>query len=300
LPGSKSIATGNFVTLYLKDTGTQKVYLKVREGDCLNDTWYSITTVVRPTLVPADIKADSVCRGASAQIELSKFHRELSLLWYETATSREVISGDSILKLGRILNSTTRFLETDFRGCRSKRMPVTVGTLHQPVAGFRVTYPTEAAVFCEPINLNSISIKWNFGDGNTSSNNTPTHTYGTTGAYKVTMIANSTLSKCADTAYADVNVMVNSLKKMNLAGALYPNPAVLGESIHLKWNESVASLNWDLFDVTGKKVSETQSIYPTSGSLFEVKIPSELESGLYLFKCNSNSSSHAQWLQLTK
>jgi hypothetical protein len=300
LPGTQPIAQGNFVNVFLKDSGANKVFIKLKEGSCYNDTWYSVKTVVRPTLVPQNIISDSVCRGSSALIALKNVHRELSLSWYESPTSREVISGDSTLNLGVILNPTTRYLETDYRGCRSKRIPITVGVLHKPVAGFRVTYPTEGSVFCQPINLNNMNVNWNFGNGATSQDTTPTYSYLSTGAYKITMFANSTRSKCADTAYADVNVVVNRNSLLNKMAVVFPNPVSAGGVLNVTGLEGSGFSTWYLFDLSGRLMYKGDLKAALESRSLQLSIPEGAPSGWYLLQCEGMQGSYSQWLQITK
>lgn len=74
--------------------------------------------------------------------------------------------------------------------------------LPRPVAGFA----SGSTISCRAphtVNFNNqttgaISYIWDFGDGNTSTNNNPTHTYTSTGNYTVTLIALNS-SGCTDT-----------------------------------------------------------------------------------------------------
>jgi gliding motility-associated-like protein len=49
---------------------------------------------------------------------------------------------------------------------------------------------------------------WNFGDGNTSTIQNPTHTYGTPGNYTVTLTVTDTVSGCSDDEVAPVSISI--------------------------------------------------------------------------------------------
>src|SRR5690606_8420873 len=60
---------------------------------------------------------------------------------------------------------------------------------------------------------NATSYFWNFGDGATSTNTTPTHSFNTPGAYSVMMVAiNPNACKTHDTVYLSVTVSSDTIK----------------------------------------------------------------------------------------
>jgi PKD repeat protein len=79
----------------------------------------------------------------------------------------------------------------------------------RPVAGFEVSDACEGEVthFANTsTNVNgTISSNWQFGDGNSSADLNPVHTYSTTGTYNVVLIT-STGTSCTDTFSATQNV----------------------------------------------------------------------------------------------
>lgn len=292
---AQPVTSGNFVSIKLTDSGERTLYVKVREGECYNDSWYRVKVMVKPTVLPKSVVAESVCRGLDASIALKGLNNETSVLWYETGTSDVVISGDTILNLGRVFSQTTRFVETLYRGCRSERKPITVDVLDQPVAGFRVAYPTSNSVSLEPINTRNMTINWNFGDGNTSNALQPQHTYTTSGKYTITMIANSTLSSCADTSKADVEVEVNSLNNLvKHAVVVYPNPVSAGSELFFQLSENEEILSVRIFDLGGRLVHEVNE---NSSS---IKVPDTLSTGLYTLSIATASGNFSQWVQITK
>ncbi len=66
---------------------------------------------------------------------------------------------------------------------------------------------------------------WNFGDGNTSTQQHPTHTYNTDGSYNVMLVANYNCDG-TDTVYKTVNI-TTGIRQLGTTGSiqLYPNPA---------------------------------------------------------------------------
>lgn len=150
-----------------------------------------------------------------------------------------------------------------------------------------------------------ISFLWDFGDGSTSTDPFPTHTYEENGTYTICLtVANSEL-ECTETYCADLSfyllgeiideeeanlesmsvgftiniispqdISVNEIQRVEFS--LYPNPAT--NLITLQVN-ATESNNIQIYDITGKIVYTIISTNPT------VNIPVvDFKSGIYILK----------------
>ncbi|MDD2983495.1 MAG: PKD domain-containing protein [Crocinitomicaceae bacterium] len=96
---------------------------------------------------------------------------------------------------------------------------------YNPVSTFGFTINGNAVTFNNTSTNADISY-WNFGDGNTSTDLNPVHTYATVGSYDVTLIS----KRCSgevDTTIQSVEITTLSTNKLEekLALIVYPNPA---------------------------------------------------------------------------
>ena len=93
-------------------------------------------------------------------------------------------------------------IATNTAGCSDTiQQQVTVYPL--AVAAFNFTPPLcTLLVSMQNTSANATSFAWNFGDGATSTNANPAHTYSDSGTYTIMLIANP--GACADTAYQSV------------------------------------------------------------------------------------------------
>ena len=115
------------------------------------------------------------------------------------------------------------------------------------LANFDVTF-VDASSAPDPI----LSWMWDFGDGNTSTVQSPTHTYTTNGTYTVCLTVTTT---CATDSTCQTFTFANSVEENLLQSALevYPNPTA--ENFFLEIPEQVSSdLTVELFDFSGKLV----------------------------------------------
>ena len=113
---------------------------------------------------------------------------------------------------------------------------------------------------------------WNFGDGSTSTETSPTHTYATEGNYLVTLTA----TVCGETSVTSqfINTTIGIESLTNNFIRLYPNP--VQEVLKVEVQSVGASLLL-LYDVTGKLVQQTA----LNTSSERVPLPS-LPAGMYL------------------
>ncbi|HOV11804.1 MAG TPA: M14 family zinc carboxypeptidase [Bacteroidales bacterium] len=97
--------------------------------------------------------------------------------------------------------------EIETPGCTSPRSPVTAAILTLPTAGFNSSVSTYTATFTNT-SINSTVYAWEFGDGGTSTQQHPVHTYAASGTYNVRLIA--TNGSCSDTIYHNVTIVAGS------------------------------------------------------------------------------------------
>ncbi len=126
-------------------------------------------------------------------------------------------------------------------------------------------------------------VTWDFGDGNTSEEENPTHTYTSTGVYEVcmTIFANcSTVEVCQDVEVTEVGVGVTDLSESPYR--VFPNPVV--DDIVIQSPTNFMGLQQiELFDATGKLLLQQEA----GGELHQSQIwvaGKNLPGGMYYLK----------------
>lgn len=104
----------------------------------------------------------------------------------------------------------------------------------------------------------SAAYDWNFGDGNYSTDDSPTHTYSNSGTYTVclTIWDSSPSGSCADTVCQTITVgQTADLEKESALTdvKLFPNPATSTINITLRGNASY-DYNYQIIDVMGNQI----------------------------------------------
>jgi Zn-dependent metalloprotease len=107
--------------------------------------------------------------------------------------------------------------------CSSPRIPVTATIAPSPTALFSTSINSYSVSFTD-LSQDAVSWDWNFGDGNTSIQQNPNHTYATAGIYYVSLTCTNS---CGTNQYFDtLNIMNVGIDNNNEnIVSIYPNPA---------------------------------------------------------------------------
>jgi PKD repeat protein len=150
------------------------------------------TTVFIRSLAPVNVlMPDSVCPGTSATLVVDDtLYANTEFVWFEAGT--QVATGDTFITpaltsaatytVQRIDQGTTAACETD-------PVSVTVGLLPAITADFSVDSTADLFASFLDASGNADSVRYLFGDGDSSSLPNPAHTYATAGIYDVCQIA---------------------------------------------------------------------------------------------------------------
>jgi PKD repeat protein len=128
---------------------------------------------------------------------------------------------------------------------------------------------------------------WDFGDGNTSTLATPSHTYTTNGAYTVTLTASN--GNCSDVSTATINadgVGIADVTPAVQAIRLYPNPTASNTTLELTLSEN-KDVTITVVDITGKQHINFVQELNTGTNLVSLNT-SELAGGIYFVTINDS------------
>lgn len=128
--------------------------------------------------------------------------------------------------------------------------------------------------------FNTTQYLWNFGDGNTSTQASPSHSYATSGNYNVQLIASN--SCYSDTITISITVAgMAGIEEENAAHiSIYPNPVKEVINIH-----SDVELNeWRIMDMNGKTILQ--------GNMSSSIQVSSLSEGVYILEVMNKDRSY--------
>jgi len=142
-----------------------------------------------------------------------------------------------------------------------------------------------------PTDIYASSYFWNFGDGSTSADVTPIHTYADTGSYTVCVDVitfvqgqQETCSSCEDiiVGLPDVST-ANMIKNNDFKFNSYPNPFA-NEIVITHKNSDNENLFFQIFDLSGKVINT----YETKSSTIKINT-FDLENGIYFIKLTTSN-----------
>ncbi len=136
------------------------------------------------------------------------------------------------------------------------------------IAGEPVSFVNES--------LGAAEYLWNFGDGNSSSDENPTHTYVEDGSYTITLTAFSLDGECSVQSTFNVDVAVGLSEYSIPQLSVYPNPS--NGMVTLEYGAPIKRV--DLLDASGRLV---RSI-PVNGEQQLIFDVSTLSKGMYLLE----------------
>lgn len=192
LPANTQIGTGNSITV---NPVTNMQYYAVVTYQCSNGTDADTVDVnISTPMNTLTSFSDNTCNinSGTASVNVNGGVGPYSYSWS---------NGDTQMMADSLAGGTYTVLITDVNGCTTSAT-VTVNTLMPPVANFNylpsvVTLIDPEAQFTD-LSTGAMYWYWDFGDGDTSMMQHPTHEYLLDGTYQVTLIVENQYG-CRDT-----------------------------------------------------------------------------------------------------
>ncbi len=284
-------ANGKFIRSGGHTTAKSYAFFKTIEGECENSEFDSVEIIVNIPPTATVVSASDVCKGANARIELNVNQGNIN--WFFDNTASNSIATGNILNLGELFNTTTRYYETELNGCKSSRNAITINALDMPAAGFSFVVEFPKKLTCTPLNTNNTTLVWNFGDGNSSTDNIGVNTYENEGDYTVKLVVTSTLSGCQDSVSSKVTINHNAIEKNAINFHVYPNPVHAGGNLYT--DRLFETATW--YDLSGRILATQQE---TSANSKAILIPQNAQEGLYLLELRTKEFTQRIKIQILR
>ncbi|MBI3511050.1 MAG: T9SS type A sorting domain-containing protein [Bacteroidetes bacterium] len=196
---------------------------------------------------------------------------------------------------------TYNVTETNSNACNgtgtSQNVVVTVHPL--PVASYTYNSTNMPTVVFTNGSTGATTYTWDFGDSNSSSNLSPTHTYSGNGNYTACLTAMTSFG-CADSVCMPImiNVGINTVTPAGETTTLYPNPA--NEQINLEMNVlSDKEVSIVAYDVTGKlMINENRAL--TSGNNLMTFDVTNWDNGIYFLRIINDGKVNTMKVMINK
>jgi PKD repeat protein len=160
---------------------------------------------------------------------------------------------------------------------------ITVG--ENPIADFIATVSMNGNIdFANNSNFGN-SYEWIFGDGSTSTENSPSYTYDTAGLYTIQLIVTNNCG--TDTMTQDVLIDITGVEDLTFLEKfdLYPNPNNGDFTLHIE-GQPLDELEVSLYNILGQQIFQERTDF-TSGQLIKDYKLSHLAAATYILQIKS-------------
>jgi gliding motility-associated-like protein len=268
------ILQGNVITIsdaQISDAGRYSLVLE--SAGCQTDPAYALVEISSiPTMDISASSGELFCEGTTNALSVPLFTGSL----YEWKLNGNVIPGVT----GNTYNSTesgTYVVSVqNAYSCTGASNSITIKEVTQPVASYgEVT----SSCLGEQIQFENKStydasvtpvFHWDFGDGTTSGDKNPAHTFVTPGAYKVTLQVGYNNTTCSDSYESTIIVAEFLNLEIKANGASVPDGIFNlceGEEVDLSVSASPGQVTWSTGETTPKiTVHEANKYSVSSGN----------------------------------
>ncbi len=272
--GNGSIITSNAntaQTVVFNQPGHYASYLVITNAAGCTDTSYTVITEVGTPLTPAfSVDQTDICWGETVQFSNQTALADSVDAWHfygegyhQTHCWDEPEPSWTFNNLTGPLDVT---LMVEFNGCYSTTTVNDLITVHGPIADifFTTHCETPYTVEFENQSQDHTDIIWDFGDGTTSTDMDPVHTYAQRGDYLVTLTANNGTSGCptsVDTVYIKIREIIAQFTSDSLLCNNVGNPfdASLSQDVY---SECWGGYTWQFNRPDLRPISTTDANYP--------------------------------------
>lgn len=159
-----------------------------------------------------------------------------------------------------------------------------IHVLTEPTAAIKMNQSGQNIAFISNSSGGGLSYFWDFGDGKTSSLETPFHTYAAAGDYKVQLVTSNYCG--SDTATLELSLQFTSLWELaeNWSADIFPNPNQGNFSLKLNLPGVRGAVWVDLYDMGGKHLSRKVLTLGARAEQFDLNYEG-LAPGSYLLTC---------------
>jgi Zn-dependent metalloprotease len=178
--------------------------------------------------------------------------------------------------------------QTQLAPCVSGRTPVQVTVLSTGSASFTYTLAGNTVNFT-PSATGNVTYSWDFGDGSTSTDVNPAHTYTGTGPYTVTLVVNN--GSCSETITQQVSLTATGIHNVTAINSLtvYPNPVNTVLHVQLNTAQPVEHGKLCITNILGENISSHELNIDAGQHSVEMDVAG-LAPGVYFVSVNNGSA----------
>jgi len=224
----------------------------------------NLVTVVSPV---ADFSASTTAGCSPTQVSfVNQSSNAVSYSWqFGNGSSSQVLNPTHIYNIPGTYDVT--LVAMDASGCTDTLVQANFLTIQGTFAQFNVSDTMgcqNLMVQFSDLSVNAFTWQWDFGDGNLSNQQNPTHFYADTGSYSVTLITTDTIG-CTSFYTYPVNINIYANPVIDVSSPFVPSCQPIVASFTNNSN-GANTYSWDFGDGTTSSALSPTHTYLNSGS----------------------------------
>ena len=174
--------------------------------------------------------------------------------------------------------------------CGSGSEGITISFIDGPTASFTETTSFLTCAFTNTSTSGggTNTYSWDFGDGSTSTDESPTHIYGADGVYTVTLIVTNECGSDTTTGTCTVTTVGMEEDALNQSLSIYPNPTSGNFTVTFTASSSM-NVELTVLDLQGQ-VIYNNALGSVSGDVKEAINLNDIAAGMYFVELKVNDS----------
>jgi gliding motility-associated-like protein len=263
----------NPMKLY-NDTGTFQVKMVANFGSCIDSVFKNITIIpsAKAAFTTNDITSCTFPFKVSfinQSLDADSYHWDFG----DNMTSDSLNPAHTYNSYG---NFTVQLVVTHSNGCTDTLKKIGLIKITKPKVALNNLPDSGCVPFTKYFSSTSSTVDpvagylWNFGDGYTSTDTTPTHTYTTQGVFAVKLII-TTAGGCSDTAIMNRAVVTNSRPVVSFSASPRNTCATTTINFTDKSTGNAVKWLWDFGDGSTSTVHNPLHVYNDTG-YFDIQL----------------------------
>ena len=169
--------------------------------------------------------------------------------------------------------------------CISARTEVTATINPLPTANFSYSASGQDITFTNS-SSGGDSYYWDFGDGNTDTQQNPTHHYNTSGNYTVSLIVTNSTTGCSDTTTQ--TIVAVGISDIDISSGILISPNPFNNNIQITFNTGLEKVNLEIFDHLGRKIYKQEINHVINKQKLNIQLDKKIKPGFYILKISNN------------
>lgn len=246
-------------TKFFAKAGTYTVKLRIESANgCVDSITKNVTVSPLPK---AGFTFGSACAGGPVQLTNTSTEGNNAKLTYQWSTSNGLTSTDKdpVFTFANSGNYSVKLRVVSEAGCvDSTQLTIPVSSVAKPKWSRIINMNNKREVTFTPDVTTHQAYKWYFGDGDSSTQVSPTHTYAVFGSYNVRLVI-TTSQGCRSETSDTLRISSNSIgiaegNKLKDFVKVYPNPFMNSTRVAFTLAER-SQVQVSIWDVQGRQVA---------------------------------------------